>query len=60
MTTDPKDVLGLADALMGALGYRRVVDPIPTGEAVELDPEAVELMDEMAEYSNYGGSSSED
>jgi hypothetical protein len=60
MTPDPKaDALAVADALMAVFGYRRV-EPIPAGEATELVPELVELMDEMAEFGNYGGSSSED
>jgi hypothetical protein len=61
MTPDPKaDALAAADALMAVFGYRRV-EPIPAGDATEIVPELVELMDEMAEFGgNYGGSSSED
>ena len=60
MTPDPKaDALAAADALMAVFGYRRV-EPIPAGDATEIVPELVELMDEMSAFGNYGGSSSED
>ncbi len=59
MTPDPKELLAAADVLLRAFGHR-IAEPIPAGDATEIVPELVELMDEMAEFGNYGGSSSED
>lgn len=46
--------LALADAFFGIFGLKRQ-DEIPVGQAVELDPDAISLMDEMGEWLSYGG-----
>jgi hypothetical protein len=59
MTPDPKDLRAAADVVLRAFGPR-ISEPIPAGDATEIVPELVELMDEMSAFGNYGGSSSED
>lgn len=46
--------LALCDAFFGIFGMKRQ-DAIPVGQAVELDPDDVRLMDEAADWASYGG-----
>lgn len=47
------DLNGLVEFFLSRLGMLQPA--IPVGQAVELDPDDVRLMDEMGEWASYGG-----